>query len=331
MQLTIRLWTVVLLAISLINLSCGDQKAKEKPESSGMRKTPSFNEDSAYVFVEKQVSFGPRIPNTPAHRETGEYLIRKLRSYGAKITIQEFQATSFDGQRLALRNIIGSFNPGVQKRILLAAHWDTRPWADKDPANAKQTFDGANDGASGVGVLLEVARLMQDKPAVGVDIIFFDGEDWGEINGNATVPLRDGWDSWYCLGSQYWAKQKHQRGYRALYGILLDMVGASQSQFFQEGTSLVYAPKIVEKVWSTAAKMGYSATFVSQRQGPITDDHLFVSELGEIPMIDITHYDPNAGYFGTYHHTQKDNISLISKQVLGIVGRVVVEVVYSEE
>jgi len=331
MQLKFRLWNLSLLILSLSLQSCGDKKAKEQPDNSATLVVPVFNADSAFAFIEKQVAFGPRIPNTQAHRNAGDYLVRKLRSYGANVSVQEFKATTFGGDQLSLRNIIGSFNPGIQKRIILAAHWDTRPWSDKDPDKPKQAFDGANDGASGVGVLLEVARLMNQKPAVGIDIIFFDGEDWGPLEGSANTPTPADLDSWWCLGAQYWSKQQNSPGYRGYYGILLDMVGAPGAQFFEEGSSLVYAPKIVEKVWKTAARMGYSSTFVSQQQSAITDDHLFVGELASIPMVDITQYDPAVGYFGTYHHTQNDNLALISKETLGIVGRVVVQVIYSEE
>lgn len=331
MQLKFRLSTLSLLILSFSFQSCGDKKAKEQPGTPVNLTVPVFSADSAYAFIEKQVSFGPRIPNTAAHRNAGDYLVKKLRSYGASVVVQEFKATTFDGQELSLRNIMGSFNTGIQKRIILAAHWDTRPWADKDPEQPQQTFAGANDGASGVGVLLEVARLMNQKPAVGVDIVFFDGEDWGPHDGTASPPTTDGLDSWWCLGAQYWAKQKSAVGHRAFYGILLDMVGAPHAQFHEEGSSIVYAPKIVEKVWSTASRMGYASTFVTQQQGPITDDHLFVGELAGIPMVDITQYDPSVGYFGTYHHTQKDNLTLISKETLGIVGRVVLQVVYAEE
>lgn len=330
MQLRYRLSTLSLLILSFSFQSCGYRKAIEQPGSPASLTVPVFNADSAYSFIEKQVSFGPRIPNTPAHRNAGDYLVKKLRSYGAHVAVQEFKATTFDGEEISLRNIIGSFNPGIQKRVVLAAHWDTRPWADKDPEQPKQTFEGANDGASGVGVLLEVARLMNQKPPVGIDIVFFDGEDWGPLEGMASPPTPDALDSWWCLGAQYWAKQKNSPGHRGFYGILLDMVGAPHAQFFQEGSSMVYAPKIVEKVWSAASRMGYASRFVSQQQGPITDDHLFVGELGGIPMVDITQYDPAVGYFGTYHHTRQDNLALISKETLGLVGRVVIQVVYEE-
>jgi len=318
----------VLFLIVLL-LSCGDRKTKEKPTSATPTiAIPVFNSDSAMNFVRKQVAFGPRIPNTPAHRQAGDFFIQQLRSYGARVSVQEFQATTYDGHQLNLRNIIGTFRPEIQKRILLAAHYDTRPFATKDPVNPTKTFDGANDGASGVAVLLEIARNMKTPPNVGVDIIFFDGEDWGEEDGQ--TPLPQGLDSWWCLGSQHWSKNKQPKGYRAYYGILLDMVGAKDAQFCQEGTSMFYAERIVTKVWSEAFRMGYQSTFITRREMPITDDHIFVNQLGDIPMIDITQFDPATGYFGDYHHTQKDNLELISPKTLRIVGEVVTRVIYLE-
>jgi hypothetical protein len=280
--------------------------------------------------VRKQVAFGPRIPGTAAHRQAGDYLIQKLRSYGARVNVQEFQATTYDGKRINLRNIMGQFRPEVQKRILLAAHWDTRPFSDKDPARPGDPFDGANDGASGVAVLLEIARNLKSTPNVGVDILFFDGEDWGEPDGQS-IPLPDGLDSWWCLGSQHWSKNKMPAGYRAYYGVLVDMVGGRDAKFFQEGTSLFYAKQIVEKVWSAAARLGYQSMFISQKEAPITDDHLYVNQWAEIPMINIVAFDPATGYFGPFHHTQTDNLDLISARTLGIVGEVLMQVIYRED
>ncbi|MBL7852316.1 MAG: M28 family peptidase [Cyclobacteriaceae bacterium] len=322
--------TALFLAVILLSLSCGNKKQPENRESAPTVAVPKFNADSALAFVRTQVSFGPRIPNTLAHQEAGDYIIRKLKAYGARVQVQEFEAQSYDGKNLKLRNIVGSFRPEVQKRILLAAHWDTRPFADKDTSAPDKPFDGANDGASGVAVLLEIARNLKTQPQVGVDLIFFDGEDWGEPDGSS-IPKPPGLDSWWCLGSQHWSKNKHMPGYRAYFGILLDMVGGTNAQFFQEGTSVFYAPKVVEKVWSTAARLGYSSTFVTQKESPITDDHLFVNELGGIPMINITPFEAGKGYFGSYHHTQQDNMDLISAKTLGIVGNVVMQVVYEEE
>lgn len=294
---------------------------------------PEFNADSAYFFVDKQVKFGPRIPNSEAHQDAGVYLINQLKIYGAEVVEQKFVATSFDNQKLNLTNIIASFHPAASKRILLAAHWDTRPFADKDPHTKNAPFDGANDGASGVGVLLEIARVLsqQDSLSVGVDIILFDGEDWGELDGSNDISLPEGLDSWWCLGSQHWAKNKHKKNYSASYGILVDMVGARRSQFFREGISMEYAPKIVDKVWTIGHSLGYSDYFVKQNVLAITDDHLFVNQLAKIPMIDIVPYRSGTGFFGEYHHTQGDNMSLISKETLKAVGSTLLHVIYYEE
>lgn len=321
---------LLFLVSSLLFFSCGEKKPSQESSSGDGIAVPTFDADSAMALVRAQVSFGPRIPNTKAHQEAGDFIMRRLKACGARVQVQEFEAETYDGHKLRLRNIVGSFRPEVQKRILLAAHWDTRPTADRDPNDPSKTFDGANDGASGVAVLLEVARHLRNQPRVGVDIIFFDGEDWGEPDG-MVVPTPASLDSWWCLGSQYWAKNKHLPGYRAYFGILLDMVGGKDAQFFQEGTSMMYAPKVVDKVWSTASRLGYSSSFVAKKEDPITDDHLFVNVRGGVPMINITPFEPGRGYFGPFHHTQQDNLDLISTKTLGMVGRVVMQVVYQED
>lgn len=327
-----------LAIILLLTVSCGrDREKKQTPEQQKLPENvevPAFNADSAYHFVEQQVAFGPRIPNTDAHRRAAELFVEKLKRYGADVTIQEFQVENFNGQKLNLKNIIAAFSPEKTKRILLAAHWDTRPFADKDADAPNSTFDGANDGASGVGVLLEIARVISshEKPEVGVDIIFFDGEDWGEPEGEQDKhPLPDGLQEWWCLGSQYWGKTKHKPNYSAYYGILLDMVGAKNAQFHREGYSMEFAPSIVEKVWNHAHRLGYSHVFIPKTQDGVTDDHLFVNTLARIPMINIVHYEPGIGYFGDFHHTQKDNLDLISKKMLGIVGTTVLTTIYYEQ
>ena len=326
---------LVLPVLISLSTACRNNKENgtsvEKPLEKVVQ-VPFFNGDSAYSYVKKQVDFGPRIPNSKAHHETLQYLIKKLKDFGATVTEQPFEAKSYDGQHLILENIIGSFYPDKQKRILLAAHWDTRPFADKDKEKPNVLFDGANDGASGVGVLLEIARILKtESPYVGVDIIFFDGEDWGERNDdNSKHTLPAGQLDWWCLGSQYWASHKHKANYSAYYGILLDMVGSTGAKFYREEESLEYAPSIVEKVWNHASRLGYSSVFVKQNVGGITDDHRFVNEIAKIPMVDIVHYDPVLGFFGDYHHSRKDNMQIISKETLQIVGTTLLNVLYYE-
>lgn len=331
--------TKYILIITLFSLvACSADKEQKQQRNREDRPfkpvaVPAFNADSAYEFVEQQVAFGPRIPNTKAHMQASEFFVETLKRYGAQITIQEFQQQNFSGTTLNLKNIVASFNPDKSKRILLAAHWDTRPFSDKDADKPNATFQGANDGASGVAVLLEIARVLHTDslPGIGVDMIFFDGEDWGEREGQQqTHPLPDDLQEWWCLGSQHWARNKHKPNYSAYYGILLDMVGAANAQFHQEGYSMQFAPTIVRKVWDHAHRLGYSHVFIKKNQAEVTDDHLFVNTLARIPMINIIHYEPGIGYFGDFHHTQRDNIDLISKDMLGIVGNTVLNVLYHE-
>ncbi len=328
---------VGILAIGIIILlaagcdSDKDRKAGDKPEKP-FASAPQFSQDSAYGFVKEQVDFGPRVPSTPAHKEAGQWIVSKLKEYGGQVIEQDFQATSFDGRPMELKNIIASFYPENPKRVLLAAHWDSRPFADKDDERKDEAIDGANDGASGVGVLLENARaIQQTPPPVGIDIIFFDGEDWGNDTAYQDyVAVRDGWETWWCMGSQYWGKNPHQRNYSAYYGILLDMVGGKNAKFFIEGYSNKFPPSIVDKVWGMASKLGYSNYFVRRKGGAITDDHYYVNKLRNIPMIDIIPTDPVDGSFGSFHHTHDDNLELISEETLEAVGRTVLHVIYNE-
>jgi hypothetical protein len=328
-----------LLLTGLLWACTSEKKAPVTETPEKVVQVPAFKADSAYAFIQKQVMFGPRIPNTKAHEQAGDFFIDQFRKYGATVHVQAFEATTYDRQKLLLRNIIASFYPEKTKRVLLAAHWDTRPFADKDE-NPRAFMDGANDGGSGVGVLLEIARALygHPEPQVGVDIILFDGEDWGfdsataqRLYGqSANYPLPQGLDSWWCLGSQHWSKNKHVPNYSAYYGILLDMVGGKNSIFVQEGASMRYAPGIVQKVWSTAARVGFGNYFVSRVEGEITDDHLFVNEYGRIPMINIISYDRELGFFGDFHHTREDTMDLISKETLQAVGSTLLHVLFYE-
>lgn len=333
---------IIIVLAGLFSCSSDKEKkvASEAETPARVVSVPVFNADSAYSFVKQQVDFGPRIPNSSAHKKAGDFFIRKFESYGATLIVQPFEALTYDNQKLFLRNIIASFNPEKTKRILLAAHWDTRPFADKDPENPKASFEGANDGASGVGVLLEIGRVLSlsTLPDVGIDIILFDGEDWGFdtttasrlYGSNTDFKLPKGLDSWWCLGSQHWSKNKHKPNYSAYFGILLDMVGAKNAQFAREGASMEYAPGIVDKVWKTAGRLGFGNIFINRNEGAITDDHIFVNQYARIPMINIVNYDPIEGFFGDFHHSRKDNLGNISKETLEAVGITLLNVIYYE-
>jgi Zn-dependent M28 family amino/carboxypeptidase len=290
---------------------------------------PVFSEDSAFYFIEKQVDFGPRVPNTKAHTLTAEFLSNKLRSYNFNVIVQEAKLQAFDNTILNMKNIIAEHNPDNPNRIMLFAHWDTRPFADQDSKDRNKPIDGANDGASGVGVLLEIARQINlYPPDIGIDIIFFDAEDYGQPDGTMIARKPDT----YALGSQYWSRNKHKTNYAPRYGILLDMVGAKDAIFTKEGTSMYYAPMVVKKVWDAAARLGYSDYFVDKRTPGIIDDHTYVNSIAGIPSIDIIQYDSDTpSGFGEYWHTHRDNIDIIDKNTLKAVGQTLLEVIYREK
>lgn len=303
-----------------------------------MVKAPAFSADSAYQFIEQQIAFGPRVTNTPAHEKAGDYMIAKLKQYGFEVTVQNFTPTAWNGTRLNARNIIGSLNPQAAKRILLATHWDSRPFADQDSveANHGKPVLAANDAASGVAVLLELARTIQasqQKPTVGVDIIFFDAEDWGnsdKASKDYEAKVGDQVDFvGFCLGSRYWANNLHKPGYSAYYGVLLDMVGAKGATFMKEGYSTQFAGEVVNNLWKTASQLGYSQYFVDQGTGPITDDHIAPNLIAKIPMVDVIHYGLS-GFFPGWHTTH-DDLSMIDKGTLKAVGQTLIQVLYNEQ
>ena len=319
----------IFIAFFSILISCAN-KSQQQTEDKKPVNVPAFNADSAYYFVKTQVDFGARVPNTEAHRQCAAYLSQTLKRFGAEVIEQRAVLTAFNGDKLNAVNIIGSFNPESSNRVLLFAHWDSRPWADNDPdpANHKTPVMAANDGASGVGVLLEMARQFSiQKPEIGVDIIFFDAEDYGAPQ-NYSGASEDAW----CLGSQYWANNPHKAGYTAEFGILLDMVGAPNATFYKEDFSMYYAAGIVEEVWSTAATLGFSNYFRDEMTGAITDDHVYINKIAGIPSIDIIQYrneGQNSG-FGHYWHTVNDTMENIDKNTLFAVGTTVMHVVYNE-
>lgn len=287
--------------------------------------TPTFNEDSAFFYTKKQVDFGPRVNNTKAHIACGDWMIAFLKQYADTVYIQPCELKAYDGKILISRNIIASFNIHNPQRIAIASHWDTRPIADQDTIRKNEPIDGANDGASGVAILMEIARILHtNKVGTGIDLILFDAEDDGQPEGIAP-PNEDS----YCLGTQYWCKNPHFNGYKAEFGILLDMVGAPNATFTKEGMSMRYAAPYVDYVWKIANEQGFGYYFRNDETAGIIDDHKYVNELAKIPMIDIidrTNNTPSG--FGAYWHTHQDNMKMVDKKTLKAVGQTLLHTIY---
>lgn len=322
---------LLILGGCLLAIAACDESPKQSntTQATSTVKAPVFNADSAYQFVKTQVDFGPRIPGTTAHKACADYLQKQLSAYKASVFIQNGKVKTYDGKTFDLKNIIAAFNPNASQRIMLTAHWDTRHIADQDSKAPKSTFDGANDGGSGVAVLLEIARnLAQQAPAIGVDIMLWDIEDYGQPENSGFAEMENS----YCLGSQYWAKNPPVKGYSPMYCVNLDMIGGSNATYTMEGVSMSFAPAVVEKVWNIANSIGYSSQFLYKKTGPITDDHYYVNSLARIPAIDIIEYDETSeSHFNKNWHTQNDKLDQIDKNSLKAVGQTLLELIFQEQ
>jgi glutaminyl-peptide cyclotransferase len=292
---------------------------------------PAFNADSCYYYTKTQVDFGPRIPGTKAHKECLDFIVAELTKDGLNPIIQKSKARTFDGKTFEFDNVIAQSQPKNNVRIMLCTHWDTRPWADLDTVDINKPFDGADDGASGVAMLLELAHHLKDAN-IGVDLVFLDLEDYGQQNGvndeDTKYPAQD--NTW-CIGSQYWASNLPTNYIMPRFGILLDMVGGKNAVFPMEGTSMQYAPQVVNKVWDIAARIGYGSYFTHDRTGPTIDDHLYINKLAGIPTIDIVHYDVNTRDYPYFHHKHSDNMSVLDKTTMNVVGTTLLNVIYREK
>lgn len=292
---------------------------------------PDFNADSAYIYLQEQCDFGPRTMNSTAHDKCEKWIIQKFEQYGCKVTTQKATLNGYDGTPLRSTNIMASYNPEATTRIMFCAHWDCRPWADNDPdsTNWHKPIIAANDAASGVGVMIELARILKGSGLeLGVDFICFDAEDYGTPQ---WFEGEDPGDTW-ALGAQYFASNLPE-GYAPRYGILLDMVGGVGAKFYREGMSMQYAPAIVKKVWNAARQVGYGSYFPKADGGMITDDHIPVNQTANIPCIDVIPYYPDCAQssFGPTWHTIADNMDNIDKNTLKAVGQTMVQVLFTEK
>ncbi len=324
----------ILILMSTTFISCGGQteRRKSSTDTIALASCPSFVADSAFRYIQEQCDFGPRVPGTPAAEACGDYIVAEFRRFGAIVREQRIEVTAYDGKRLPSRNITASVNPECAERILFCAHWDSRPWADNDPDPKKHhtPVPAANDGASGVAVMMELCRQIQQNPVkIGVDFVCFDAEDMGTPDWAENSDDRA--DTW-CLGSLEWAREARAMGYRARYGVLLDMVGGRGSTFSREAVSRQYADPVVDVIWRLARQLGYGHYFPMQDGGALIDDHVNVNRIARIPCIDIVpyfKYGPSS--FGPTWHTVSDTPENIDPHVLEAVGQTLTQLLYNEE
>ena len=338
-NIAMKKWIVMIagaMLLGAINSACvGKEKTKSDAEQQPDRTSQilgQFSADSAYRYITEQLAFGPRVPGSEGHRACRDYIINRLEGFGAdSLMIQDGIVTAYDGTKLPITNIIAGYNINAPRRILLAAHWDTRPWADKDhdSGNHSKPVPGANDGASGVAVLLEIARNLAIKdPNVGVDLMFIDAEDYGDDKG-----FSDNEDTW-CLGSQYWIKQgmpPYHPENLPVYGILLDMVGGRDARFYYEYFSQANAANPTIKVWSEAENINHNDRFIRRVGGGVTDDNVFLTRAGIPTTVIIECLNDQTQSFPPVWHTVDDDINYIDTKTLKAVGETVLNVVYKEK
>ncbi len=281
----------------------------------------AFNADSAYAYTKTQVAFGPRVPGTPGAVKAGDWIVSMMRQRADTVVEQRWMHHTAKGDSVPMRNILARWKPAATQRILYITHWDTRPVADSDPVLGNRTTPilGANDGAAGVGLFVALGDALKKLPPnVGVDLLFVDGEDYGET---FAEPYTD-----VLIGSQYFANNLPSPGYMPIYGILWDMIGDEHLNILQEAKSLSIAPEVVNRVWAKAAEFGYTKAFIPQAGQDVTDDHVpFINKgMHVIDVIDIDYgpLDANGVANPSYHHTLQDTMDHVSAKSLQIVGDV---------
>ena len=323
---------ISLLAMCLLLMvSCKQKKDADSASQIGVDykqvSIPQFEADSAVAYIEAQMAFGPRTPGAAAWKRCGDWIVRQMNHWCDTVYVQDFHTDLWDGTPATGCNIVGSLRPKAAQRVVLAAHWDSRLWADHDPDPSKHhsAVPGANDGASGAAMLMELARIMHTMPpSVGVDFVFFDLEDQGIPEWASTYE-----DNTWCKGSQYWAKHRHVPYYTAAYGILFDMVATFNPRYTQEEVSRTFAPGLTRRLWRAAASIGYGHIFISQPTAPILDDHLYVNQIADIPMVDIVQNSATESFF-PHWHTTTDDLDHVSPQTLATVAHVVLATLYAD-
>ena len=290
----------------------------------------AFDGQAAYAMVKTQVAFGPRVPGTEGWRKTGDWIVAQLKQLGDSVIEQRWEHVTPTGDTIPMRNIIAHIAPSNGQRVLYVTHWDTRPTADNDPVlgNRKLPIPGANDGASGVALLLQVAAaLKKTPPTVGVDLLFVDGEDYGDFttwSDSAKNPN-------VLIGSTYYAAHMDTTN-KPLYGVLWDMIGDKNLDIYQEQNSSQAAPEVVSRVWQTAKQLGYSKYFLNAQGEALIDDHVPFLDRGVhvIDVIDYNYGPKDAMHPDGWHHTLEDTPDKVSAKSLQIVGDVAVKLVTSQ-
>jgi len=312
---------IVLCALVALT-ACGDLKARFSTPKTG------FDGQAALGYVQAHLAFGPRTPGTPAHDSAANWIIAEMKKRTDSVWVQRWTQTTPEGNKLPLTNILARFNPTASQRVLYITHWDTRPKADDDNnfGNRARPILGANDGASGVGLFMALGDVFKKTPpSLGVDLLFVDGEDWGNFEADQSGGYPDA-----LFGSQYFAANPPSPDYKPLYGVLFDMIGDADLQIYQEGNSVQNAPEVVRRVWDTASELGYSRHFVSEVGEFVTDDHMPLQKKGlrVVDVLDIQYGPLPSGHNGfthaspDYHHTSQDTMDKLSTQSLQMVGDV---------
>lgn len=326
---------ILFAVLACMLTACGGRSGRNigGPDTITLAPCPTFNADTCMKYIQEQCNFGPRVTGSKEAGLCRQYLVEQFRRFDAVVEEQQADVTLWDGKVLPACNIIAKLNPDNTDRIIICAHWDSRPWADndEDEKNHRTPVLAANDGASGVAMMMEICRLLQQNPIkVGIDFICFDAEDMGTPQWAETEESTS--DTW-CLGSKFWAERAREEGYRARYGVLLDMVGGRGSVFPIEKVSQDYAEPIASLVVRLGNQIGYGHYFPLNREGGyLMDDHVNVNRIARIPCIDIVpNFTDGPSSFGPTWHTVNDTPENIDVNVLEAVGQTLTQLIYNEE